>query len=231
MLKWAKSEFKYYYNSFRFRNRSKLFCIGRNKTGTTSIAKAFEQLGYVVGKQRPAQMLLREYVARDFEPIVRYCKSAQVFQDAPFSYPETYKHMDAAFPGAKFILSVRDDAEQWYESLIRFHAERFGNGEVPTAEDLKGAPNVWTGRAWEANRALYNSPEGDPYNKDVLIAHYHEYNESVRGYFRSRPRDFIEINVARKGDYERLIQFLGVESDYNNFPWENSIESVRSKCS
>jgi len=219
---------KYYLNVFRLRGRTKYFCIGKNKTGTTSIAKAFEKLGYQVGEQRLAQMLLREYVNRDFEPIVSYCRSAEVFQDSPFSYPETYIHMDEAFPGSKFILTVRDSGEQWYDSLVRFHAERFGKGEVPTAQDLKSAPNLWKGRAWESNRALYNSPESDPYNREILINHYHRHNESIREYFHKRSTDFIEINVARKEDYRRFVEFIGADSADVDFPWENSIESVRS---
>lgn len=221
-------QFKYYWNVFKFRNRPKFFCIGKNKTGTTSLAKAFEQLGYQVGEQRPAQMLLREYVRRDFEPIIRYCRSAEVFQDSPFSYPETYKYMDAAFSGSKFILSVRDSGDQWYESLTRFHAERFGAGKIPTADDLKRAPNIWKGRAWESNRAIYNSPEGDPYNREVLINQYHQHNAAIREYFKTRPDDFLEINVASQNDYRRFVEFIGVESSDEGFPWENSIESVRS---
>ncbi|MGR9087962.1 MAG: hypothetical protein ACU841_12930, partial [Gammaproteobacteria bacterium] len=32
-------------NKYRVRNKTKYFCIGRNKTGTTSLKKAFEDLG------------------------------------------------------------------------------------------------------------------------------------------------------------------------------------------
>lgn len=222
-----RKEIKEAFRRWRIRGKPKIFCIGRNKTGTTSIAKAFKELGYTVGKQRPAQMLVREYVRRDFGLIVEYCHSAQVFQDAPFSFPETYKYMDLAFPGSKFILTVRSSAEEWYDSLIRFHSLRFGGGKVPTAEDLKNAPNIWKGRAWETNRALYDSPEDDPYNKEILTAHYENHNRVIREYFRDRPNDFIEINVARRGDYQRLMQFMGIRSSKECFPWKNSTVSVK----
>ena len=116
----------------------KFFCIGRNKTGTTSLKRAFEDLGYPVGNQRKAEILAGKYYFEEkFQPIVDYCKTAQVFQDVPFSYPETYKHLDKAYPGSKFILTLRDSPEQWYRSITRFHAKMFGKeGRVPTVEDL-----------------------------------------------------------------------------------------------
>ncbi|MBI3882938.1 MAG: hypothetical protein HY305_01625, partial [Sphingobacteriales bacterium] len=111
-------------------SQPKIFCIGRNKTGTTSIEKAFIDFGYTVGNQRQAELLLSNYIKNDFDSIVSYSKSAQVFQDSPFSYPETYMHLDKAFPNSKFILSVRDSSEQWYNSITSFHAKLFGNGKV-----------------------------------------------------------------------------------------------------
>lgn len=217
------------YWKLRLRGKVRYFCIGRNKTGTTSIAAAFKRMGYRVGRQRPAQAMVSEYINREFGPLIEFCSTAEMFQDFPFSCPDTYRYLDKAFPGAKFILSVRDSADQWYESLVRFHALRFGKGgRVPTAEDLKTAPSIWTGRPWETNRALYDSPEDDPYHKGTLIEHYNAHNQAVRDYFKNRPSDFIEINVARKTDYRRLVEFIGADSSDDGFPWENSIESVRS---
>ena len=114
--------------------KTKHFCIGRNKIGTTSLKCIFEDLGFIVGNQRAAELLTdRYYFSQDFSPITEYCRTAQVFQDVPFSYPETYRHLDAAYPNSKFILSVRDNADQWYQSITRFHSKHFENGQIPTA--------------------------------------------------------------------------------------------------
>lgn len=114
-------------NAYNVRCKTKFFCIGRNKTGTTSLMKAFEDLGFIVGDQHAAEVLYDQYFFKnEFEPIVAYCKSAEVFQDVPFSYLNTLRHIDKAYPGSKFILTVRDDAEQWYRSITRFHAKSFG---------------------------------------------------------------------------------------------------------
>src|SRR6056297_564727 len=103
--------------------KPKIFCVGLNKTGTTSLKKEMEFQGHTVGNQRQAELLFDDWVKRKFNRIVRYCHTAQFFQDSPFSLPYTFIVLDQAFPGSKFILTVRDNPEQWYNSLIHFHGK------------------------------------------------------------------------------------------------------------
>lgn len=210
-----------YFNPLLVKDKQKIFCIGNNKTGTTSIKKAFEDLGYIVGLQREAEKLARYYIKGDFRPIIDYCRTAQVFQDFPFSCPETYKHLDKAFPGSKFILTVRDSPEQWYKSLVNFHSRKYGNGHVPTKQDLQNAYYVWKGRPWEVFSYKYKTPDDDPYNKAMLISFYNNYNNEIIEYFADRPDDFIVINVGEEGAYQKFVRFLGIDSPYSEFPWEN----------
>lgn len=204
------------------RNSPKIFCVGRNKTGTTSLKRAFQDLGYVVGDQRKAEALYdRHYFTRDFGPILRYCRSAQVFQDVPFSCPYFFVALDQAFPGSKFILSVRDSAEQWYTSVTRFHAREWGTGwDTPTAEQLRSAPYIRKGFAYNLVK-LYGTTDADPYHKPTLIAHYEAHNAAVRDYFKHRPTDLLEINLAAPDSYKVFVDFLGVRSRFESFPWEN----------
>lgn len=210
------------------RGKQKIFCIGRNKTGTTSLARAFKDLGYPVGNQRKAELLLDDYIRKDFIPIIKYCRSAQVFQDIPFSYPELYKVLDQAYPGSKFILTVRDSPEQWYQSLVRYHSKLFGRGQVPTADDLRKAAYVYPGWIWKANRAVYSTPEDDPYNKEILIQHYLEYNQDVQDYFSDKDC-LLTINVSEKGAYQKFCEFIGVKPLADDFPWENKTAQVKAK--
>lgn len=214
------------YIQYKLKDKPKIFCIGRNKTGTTSLERAFKDLGYIVGKQRNAELLLDYYIAKEFKPIIQYCKTAQVFQDSPFSYPDTYKHLDKAYPGSKFILTVRDTPEQWYNSITRFHAKLFGGGQIPTAHQLKNATYVNKGWIWKSISELYKTPENDPYNKEILINHYLKHNSDVLEYFKKRPNDLIVINLAEKGSYQRLMAFFKIKSPYTDFPWENKTDSV-----
>src|SRR5690606_39066036 len=120
------------------KSKAKIFCIGQNKTGTTSLQKFFEDHGYKVGDQPTAELLIDDYIARNWKPILKYCETAEVFQDIPFSNDYLYVLLDFYFPNAKFILSERDNADQWYNSITKFHTKLFGkNGNVPTKEDLQ----------------------------------------------------------------------------------------------
>src|SRR5690554_2509952 len=195
-------------------NKPKVFGIGRNKTGTTSLKSAMSNLGYKIGNQRTAERLTAPFWSkRNFKPIVKYCKSAEFFQDTPFSKPYTFIALDQAFPGSKFILTIRHNPEQWYASVTRYHAKLWGKkGRIPTKEDLMDAPYIYKGWAWEMNRLSNLTPENDPYNKDILINAYELYNNQVLDYFRHRPEDLLVLNVSQPRAYGKLCEFLGVES-------------------
>lgn len=208
-------------NSVLVLGKPKIFGIGRNKTGTTSLAKALTEMGIRVGEQSLAQKLIHDWARRDFRRLFWYCHTAQAFQDVPFSWPFTFQALDQHFPGSKFILTVRDDPEQWYHSLTGFYAAVFGNGKAVTSEDLQKSPFMVPGWAYEAHRYLYELPEHDPFNKDTLIASYCAHNAAVRTYFRHRPDDLLVLNVARPGAYDQLCDFLGKPRAGQTFPWEN----------
>lgn len=207
---------------YKVKNKTKYFCIGRNKTGTTSLKKAFEQLGFIVGNQRRAEVLYdRYYFEENFAPVIEYCRTAEVFQDVPFSCPQTYKHLDRAYPDSKFILTVRNDAEQWYNSITRFHAKKFGkNGRVPSEDDLRKASYVRKGFMYNTLR-LHGTPGNDPYNHEIMTAHYEKHNRDVIEYFKDRPDDLLVLNLSDTDAYQKFLEFLGVESDSTEFPWEN----------
>ena len=202
--------------------KQKVFGIGFNKTGTTSLAKAMADLGFIVGYQRTGEELIQDWSKRDFTKIIKYCKTGQFFQDVPLSLPYTFIVLDQYFPGSKFILTVRDSSDQWYQSITSFHAKKWGkNGRIPTKEDLMAASYIYKGRAWDSNRLIFDTPETDPYQKENLKSRYEFHNESVRDYFRFRPNDLLELNVAAPGAYQKLCGFLGVKAMYEGFPWEN----------
>jgi hypothetical protein len=209
-------------SSIRVKNQPKYFCVGRNKTGTTSLKQAFEDLGYIVGHQRTAEQLYdKHFFKDDFDPILKYCKTGQVFQDVPFSYFKTLPHLDKHFPDSKYILTIRDDADQWYQSITKFHSKLFGrNGQIPTYEDLQNATYVRKGLMTRTVEA-HGTTKADPYNKTIMCAHYEKHNSDVLEYFKDRQEDLLVINLSQEGAYKSFIDFLGVESPYSDFPWEN----------
>ena len=120
------------------KNRTKYFCIGCNKTGTTSLAKAFKDFNFIVGSQGEAELLSDDHFSGNNDSIINYCMYAEVFQDVPFSLPSAYVYLDKAYPKSKFILTVRDSPDQWYKSIVNFHSKIYSSGSsTPTWNMIK----------------------------------------------------------------------------------------------
>ncbi len=211
----------------RLRRRPKVFCIGRNKTGTTSLARALRQLGYHVAPQGPAELLLDDWAAGRFERLIEFCRWYDAFQDIPFSLDRTFEHLDRAFPGSKFILSIRDNAVQWYESMVRFQSQQFGRGgQLPSWDDLEAASYRAPGFMAKTHRLTYKIQSHELYDRRQYTAHYEHYNASVREYFAGRPHDLLELNLAQEGAYLEFCRFLKHTPRGTNFPWENASQNA-----
>lgn len=207
---------------FRHRKKTKIFCIGRNKTGTTSMAAIFKILNIPVASQRKAELLTIDVLNGNYTEFFKYVKYGGVaFQDAPFSLSHTYKILDKEFPDSKFILTVRDSPEIWYSSLTRYHAKLFGDGKIPTKSDLKRAKYVYPGWIWEINRLHYGTPEDDVYNKDILIQQYINYNKSVVDYFQDQPEKLLVVNLKDANAAKAISQFLESTKQIDEIPWHN----------
>jgi tetratricopeptide (TPR) repeat protein len=189
----------------------KVFCVGRNKTGTTSMEAALRSLGFTMGLQARGEMLKHDWGRRDFTRINALCQTADAFQDVPFSGADTFRAVDAAFPGSRFVLTVRNSPEQWFESLVRFHTRIVNKGRVPTADDLRDFEYRYKGYLWEAFVLSYGDDERLLYDRDTYIASYVEHNRSVTEHFRDRPDDLLVLNVSDADAMPRLCGFLGLE--------------------
>lgn len=187
----------------------KVVCVGRNKTGTTSIEAALRSLGLRLGLQARGETIRADWARRDFARVVALCRTADAFQDVPFSYPETYRAVDAAFPGSKFILTVRDSAHQWFDSLVRFHTKIVGKGRLPTPDDLRAFDYRYPGYLWDGFVQQYGDDERRLYDRDLYISHYLEHNRSVTEHFHDRPDDLLVLNVAHPDAMQRLCDFIG----------------------
>ncbi|MGB5982857.1 MAG: sulfotransferase [Nonlabens sp.] len=201
--------------------KPKVFCIGFNKTGTTTIKYTLEEHNYKMNVQSKASVFLKDWKTRNFKPLIKYCEKYEAFQDFPFSFPYTYIALDLAFPNSKFILTVRDTPEVWYKSITTFHGKLWANGKTPSKEDLMNAVRHYKGRPWEVNRSIFKTPESDPYNEEILKEQYVDHIKSVKEYFRFRPDDFLVINVSKNDDYRKMCDFLKVKPKFEKFPWKN----------
>ncbi len=191
--------------------KEKVFCIGFNKTGTTSLEYSLEALGYKVGVQSEAELLMDDWAVRDFRRIVEYCKTADAFQDVPFSLDFTYQILDYAFSNSKFILTVRNDADEWFESLIRFYSKIIGVNRLPTADDLKKFPYGGIGWIWHQQMHIFGADESTFLDEKLYKSYYTNHNNQVLEYFKYRPQDLLVLNLADPKAMQSLCDFLGEE--------------------
>lgn len=202
----------------------KIFCIGFGKTGTTSLEHELNEFGYILGDQAIGEILSEDWAKKRTDRIVRFCKTADAFQDSPFGLPELYKELDKEFVNSKFILTIRNDGEQWYNSLLRFHGKTFSGDKesIPSENDLRNALYRYQGWVLDMKKLFWNYPEVPLYDKEYYIEQYNKHNESVKNYFRNHLNDLLVLNVAEKGAYQKLADFLGIKVDeVSNFAWKN----------
>jgi hypothetical protein len=213
------------------RDFNKVFAIGRNKTGTTSLQMALGEMGLTVGAQRGAEVLVDDWLVRDFHRLIEYCRGAEAYQDIPFSLNYTYIAMDLAFPGSKFILSVREP-EQWYRSLLRFHfsavgykmdAAQFTRADEELITKIKEWSYVRKRWAYDVMMDTYALNDASQlYDPAIFKANFEQYNAEVRGYFRHRPHDLLVLDVSAERGTDRIAEFLGVApSPLSAMPHEN----------
>jgi len=175
----------------------KVFGIGLNKTGTTTLGKCGEILGYrCTGGNRA---LLEDVVLRKDLTNVRHVVSQNdLFEDWP--YPLIYKELDQLSPNSKFVLTVRRDPDTWLKSL-----ENHSMRTHPTRHFRKLVYG-------------HNYPH---HAEREHLEFYSRHNDEVRAYFKSRKTDFIEVCWENGDGFARLCRFLGREIPDTAFPHVN----------
>lgn len=207
------------------RSRPKVFGVGFTKTGTSSLELALRQAGFRTNDPQAAAHFVKSWARRDFQPIIDFCKTADGFQDVPFSLPFTYQALDCAYPSSKFILTIRTSADEWYESLTRFHTDLMGKGRLPTALDLQTFPFLYEGYTWDVQSLVFGVEEHSPYDRDLLIDFYNNHNRQVREYFKHQSDKLLVLNNAEASSRDKLCEFLEIENK-----WAAEMPNINSKA-
>lgn len=204
--------------------KEKVFCIGFNKTGTTSLERTLKEHSFKLGEQRSGELLFDDWVKRDFRKIIKLAKTADAFQDIPFSLPYTFIALDQHFPNARFILSVRSSSEEWYESIVRFHSKLWGDGSgnLLSSDELKNASYLYPGAPYHFIKHIYNTTDQNIYEKQKLISIYENHNISVLDYFRFKPEKLLVVNLSDPDSYNKFCSFLGISPLLTSFPILNA---------
>lgn len=114
-----KRRIKWYVKSFllNFKKKkynAKVFCIGYNKTGTTTLGKSLELLGYDHSSFNP--ILWEKYKNEGIKKVIEYTAKFESFDDLPWLKEEVIPIMDEKFPNSQFIYLERDEND-WKQSI------------------------------------------------------------------------------------------------------------------
>ena len=194
-------------------NYNKIFCVGMNKTVTESTKAARIELGFQFAPQLPAKMMLKDWAERRFDKLINFCYDYQCFKHIPFSLPYTFQILDTYYPNSKFLLTIRDNSQVWFESIKRFHGKVFSKGKTPSGEDLESASYVEQGWMAEYSKYIFHADEYGLYDRSRYIEVYEFPNQMVIEYFRYRSDALLVINTASEEFYGKLCKFIGFSPD------------------
>jgi len=167
-------------------HKIKVFGIGLSKTGTTSLARALETLGY-----RTRDYLgVTRYIAGDLSSVnLKEIDANDAFTDTPI--PSFYKQLDKHYPNSKFILTTRD-MEGWLKSCKKQFTERMVANQNEATSLL--------------HTDLYDCFAFDP---EKYASGYTRHVNGVLDYFKDRPEDLLVVDICGgEQNWEILSIFL-----------------------
>lgn len=101
----------------------KIVIVSLHKTGTTTVSKFLEKLGFLV--TGPDTHLFYEVGAENFNTVDVFLERYEVFQDDPWYL--LYPYILEKYPNSKFIFLERE-AQSWLSSMQRFYGtDRYNN--------------------------------------------------------------------------------------------------------
>ncbi|UWQ23183.1 sulfotransferase family protein [Jannaschia sp. W003] len=166
---------------------TKVFGIGFQKTGTTTLGRMLNRLGYRTAGYHQFRDMAKKTDLEWSELRARALALASEYdaaKDTP--WPLLYRELDEAFPGSKFIHVVRD-RDSWIRSVVR----DFGRSHNALHSVIYGVPH----------------PEG---HEDIWLARYDRHNADVEAYFSDRQDDYLKVRLEDGLSYTQICRFLGV---------------------
>lgn len=178
---------------------TKIFCLGFQKTGTTTMSAALKALGFSVAGatkriNREADWTCSDQRQAIWKVLQKVIDHNDAIQDSPC--PFFYEDFDAAYPGARFILTERDP-ERWIASYAKFFPDK--NNRL---------------RRWMYGLDRLTGNEAE--YKRIYI----EQNSRIKQHFAGRDDHFLTMNLEAGDGWLKLVNFLGPDL-VGRFPHQN----------
>lgn len=191
----------------------KIFGIGFYKTGTTTLFEALRILGYhTVNGDKPGsypgaddgQTLLQQIARGDCR--LPTFEIFDAFTDNP--YFRLWHEIYGLFPEARYILTVRDEAD-WIRSCVKFYRDR----------------RVRPMRLWMFGD--HADPSRDEESRQAWLDAYRRHNAAVREFFVGRQDQYLELDPTSEPGWARLCAFLGARTPAQDWPHANARKGNR----
>lgn len=183
---------------------SKIFGIGMHKTATTSLHHALEILGFDSwhwSSAHAAKAIWREMNNIGTSPTV---DKYDALSDLPI--PMLYRQLDRAYPGSKFILTVRDE-HSWLDAVSRHFDPRYNRFRDGWSKD------PFTNRV---HQVLYGRQEFDA---AIFLDRYRRHTRGVLEYFADRRDDLLVMKIGDESTgWDSLCGFLGEPKPMMGYP-------------
>lgn len=189
----------------------KVFGVGLSRTGTTSLTRALELLGYRAVHfpvDHATQAEVSTFLRAPADPLrLSLLDSVDAITDTPIA--ATYRALDRAYPGSAFVLTVRD-AESWLRSC---------NAYWQSALTRLYAGGVNARYVRLINRHVYGT---EHFDSQSFTAAYGRHQAQVHTYFETRGQDLLELDVCGGEGWPKLCSFLRAERPATPFPYANA---------
>lgn len=186
--------------------KSKIFVIGSNKTGTTSLSKSLSILGFRVCPEYcyvPDSKILKNFQDGLYKELFDMVELYDAFEDRPWNHTDFYQILDKKYPNSKFILTIRD-TDKWITSVKK-----------------------WGNKIGLFNPEFYKIVSETCYgvdsyleNESIMKAKYNERNYEIINYFKEK-NNLLIIDVEKGDGWEKICPFLDCEIPVEPFPFLN----------
>ena len=186
---------------------TRIFGIGLSKTGTTSLTRALEILGYRTNHFPYSAIRFEQGGLRlDVERL--RCWDAAT--DSPVAL--YFRTLEERFPEARFILTERD-VDSWIASCQNNHV---WPGDYVSNKGIRLFPHIR--KILCLHRNVYGT---ERFNPESFRKAYAEHRAAVIEHFEAKGRELLIMNICAGDGWERLCEFLDVPVPDVPFPREN----------
>lgn len=188
---------------------SKIFGIGVARTGTTTLAKALEILGY---KSVHVECNVMEVTTTNNGDSFSINKDVIENNEAVVGTPLSpcYQMLAEKYPDAKFILTIRESDSWLHSCSLGFITDKY-------MDDNHRALHRW----------LYDSIL---YDKDRFIKGYVDFVTSVLSFFYNNFKNrLLAYNICSGSGWQPLCKFLGKDIPLCPLPHESKRRTINDK--